>query len=189
MSTPEMSTPKIPFTRPLSLGEISETPSIVPVTASEAECRAIAAFLGIPAVESCKATFEVRSRRDGGVVVHGTVGAAVVQSCVVTLAPVPQTVVERVDVTFVPPAVAAKLAEEIDYEATGDDPPDVLEGTAIDLGQIATEHLALGLDPYPRAPGAAFAATEDADAAEEDAPPSPFAELARLKGKIPDGER
>ncbi|WP_153483317.1 DUF177 domain-containing protein [Segnochrobactrum spirostomi] len=161
----------------------------MPVTATEAECRALATFLGIAAVESCKATYEVRSRRDGGVIVNGTVGAAVVQSCVATLAPVPQTVVERVHITYLPPTVAAKLAEEIDFEVTGDDPPDVLDGTTIDLGAITTEHLALGLDPYPRAPGAEFTVAGETEEADADTPRSPFAELARLKGNAPDGER
>jgi hypothetical protein len=51
----------------------------------------------------------------------------------------------------------------------------------IDLGAIAAEHLALGLDPYPRAPGAEFADHIE-DAARET---SPFAALGLLKKEDP----
>ena len=57
-----------------------------------------------------------------------------------------------------------------------DDPPEAIRDGVIDLGAVATEFLLLGLDPYPRKPGAVF-----------DAPPAgdpkshPFAALAALK--------
>ena len=48
----------------------------------------------------------------------------------------------------------------------------------IDLGALAAEFFALGLDPYPRKPGAEFVAPP------EPAPPdSPFAALAGTGGK------
>ena len=48
---------------------------------------------------------------------------------------------------------------------------------AVDLGAIATEFLLLGIDPYPRKPGAVF----DAPVAEDDPSSHPFAALAALK--------
>jgi hypothetical protein len=55
--------------------------------------------------------------------------------------------------------------------------PEPLVGGKVDLGAIATEFLILGLDPYPRKPGAVF------DPPPEDrASDSPFAALAKLKG-------
>jgi hypothetical protein len=58
------------------------------------------------------------------------------------------------------------------------DPPDPIVNGRIDLGALASEFLALGLDPYPRKPGVEFKSlTEDAD----DARPSPFAVLGKLK--------
>jgi hypothetical protein len=63
-------------------------------------------------------------------------------------------------------------------EQEGDeDPPDPIVDGRIDLGALAAEFLALGLDPYPRKPGAAFAGAEP-----EPERDSPFAALARLKG-------
>ena len=55
-----------------------------------------------------------------------------------------------------------------------EDPPDPIVDGKVDLGALAAEFLALALDPYPRKPGAEFAAPEVAE------PDSPFAELARL---------
>ena len=56
--------------------------------------------------------------------------------------------------------------------------PDVYRDGRIDLGAIVAEHLALGLDPYPRSPGVAFDGHIEDDPA---ADPSPFAALAALK--------
>ena len=57
-----------------------------------------------------------------------------------------------------------------------DDEPDPIVDGKIDLGALAAEFLALGLDPYPRKPGAEFAAP----VAEED-DDSPFAPLDHFK--------
>jgi len=51
-----------------------------------------------------------------------------------------------------------------------------LIGGAVDLGALATEFLILGLDPYPRQPGAVFRPPADARPDE-----GPFAALAKLK--------
>jgi hypothetical protein len=58
-----------------------------------------------------------------------------------------------------------------------DDAPEELESPNYDLAGPLLEELVLALDPYPRAPGEAFAATEPLDAPKE----SPFAVLKRLK--------
>jgi hypothetical protein len=57
--------------------------------------------------------------------------------------------------------------------------PEYYHGGQIDLGVIAAEHLALGLDPYPRGAGSEFQGH-----VEEASGPgfSPFAALARLRG-------
>jgi hypothetical protein len=66
-------------------------------------------------------------------------------------------------------------------EPTDDDPeaPDEIpyQGSTIDLGEAATEQLALALDPYPRLPGA------ELDPAARDREPSPFGSLTALRPK------
>ena len=66
---------------------------------------------------------------------------------------------------------AGGSAEEVSLDG-----PEPLTGAAIDLGAIATEFLILGIDPYPRKPGAVFEAPSSAD---RDA--TAFAALAALK--------
>ena len=56
------------------------------------------------------------------------------------------------------------------------DGPEPLIGGAVDLGAIAIEFLILGIDPYPRKPGAVFEASPAGDD-----PAKPFAALAALK--------
>ena len=63
-----------------------------------------------------------------------------------------------------------------------DDTPDPLVGGAIDLGAIASEFLTLGIDPYPRSPGASFSEPEPAPEA-----PGPFAVLRQVNAKDGDG--
>jgi hypothetical protein len=64
-------------------------------------------------------------------------------------------------------------AEAIDAEG-----PDLFHAGTIDLGAIAVEHLALALDPYPRAAGVEFEGYRED---EQDQLSSPFAALGRLK--------
>jgi uncharacterized metal-binding protein YceD (DUF177 family) len=55
------------------------------------------------------------------------------------------------------------------------------DGATIDLGGAIADTLALALDPYPRSAGADEALREAGVISEAEA--SPFAVLARLKGK------
>ena len=65
-----------------------------------------------------------------------------------------------------------------------DDPPDEIIGNTVDLGALAAEFLGLALDPYPRKPGAEFAAlTEDPPGAP--AAPSKVSPFAILKNARP----
>lgn len=171
----------LPFSRPIPVREIGYAPTRITVEAEPAERSALARLLGVPSVDRLKAAFELRARHGGRIAVHGTLEANVVQACILTLAPVPVDVSDEIDMVFAPPGDEAlyKPGEELDLDAFGEDPPDVIEGDAIDLGALAAEHLSLALDPYPRAPGATF--DEISEGEGEDVPPSPFAALARLK--------
>ena len=111
--------------------------------------------------------------------VTGTVSAQAGQTCVVTLEPLDSVVEEPVDLLFTPQA-AEVPAEEVSLRAD-EEPPEPLVDGRVDLGAIATEFLLLGLDPYPRKPGAQFAAPQvDTGGAH------PFAALEALK-KRPGG--
>jgi uncharacterized metal-binding protein YceD (DUF177 family) len=120
------------------------------------------------------------SRYGSKVHVQGRVRAKVGQTCVVTLEPVENSVDEKVDLTFAPGADETEGEVEL---RSDQDPPEPLTGDAIDLGQLATEFLVLGIDPYPRKSGVEFAPIKVG----EDAP-KPFAALADLKKRLGGGD-
>ena len=149
--------------------------------ADEEQRCALAERLAVPEIRALRAVLLVRPVPGRAFTVRGKVEATVVQTCVVTLEPFPSSVEEEVDVTLM-------RAEDLDparrgrdelVDAAESDGPELFHAGRIDLGVIAGEHLAIGLDPYPRAPGVTFAGhiEDDADAA------SPFAALAELKGR------
>lgn len=113
--------------------------------------------------------------------VAGVVRAKVVQACVVTLDPVSEIVEEAFDRRFTEDENA--VGSDLDFDPVADDPPELIE-TGVDVGLVASEALALGLNPYPRKAGVAF---DGAQATPPGAEPirsadlKPFAGLAALK--------
>ncbi len=101
----------------------------------------------------------------------------------VTLEPVENAVEEAVDLDFAPGQAIEtdKKAKTARKRAGADDPPEPLVDGMLDLGALAIEFLILGINPYPRKIGVAFAAPKVEDAGEH-----PFAALQALK-KRPGG--
>jgi hypothetical protein len=104
---------------------------------------------------------------------------------VVTLEPIENAIEEAVDLDFAPTADGAEAAPKKARKRapSNDEPPEPLLDGMLDLGALATEFLILGIDPYPRKPGAQFAAPKAEDAGEH-----PFAVLEALK-KRPGGRQ
>jgi uncharacterized metal-binding protein YceD (DUF177 family) len=123
-------------------------------------------------------------RMGAGVHVTGRVKAKVGQICVVTLEPIESAIEEAVDLEFVPLAAGVEPAPKIARKRARDaDPPEPLVDGTLDLGALATEFLILGIDPYPRKPGAEFAPAPAEDAGER-----PFAALEALKKRLGGGQ-
>ena len=144
--------------------------------AAEPEQRlAIARVLDLLAVEAFTAAVRLSPWRDG-VQVDATWSATVTRACSLTLESFGSALSGDFAVRLAPPAAAQDLdsPEEIVLDLEADDPPDALDGDAVALGSLLVEHLALELEPFPRAPGARF------EPPPEPAEPSPFAALARL---------
>jgi hypothetical protein len=87
-----------------------------------------------------------------------------------------------VDVRFAPETTAnsgsVSATETQTFSLTDEDEPDPVIDGKIDLGALAAEFFALGLDPYPRKPGAIL----DEERTNSDSIDSPFAALAQ-RGK------
>ena len=148
------------------------------IAADETERAALARRFKLPSVQSLAAEFHV-TRSGRGARVRGEARAQVTQTCIVSLEPFPAEVVEEIDVRFAPVVAEKrqpKIEEEVRFEL--EDEPDPLIDGQVDLGELAAEFIALGLEPYPRKPGVAFEAPEE-DAEE----PSPFSTLESLRNR------
>jgi len=132
----------------------------------------IARTLDLASLEAFEADLSLAPAREGWRL-SGRILASAVQTCGITLEPLPVAVDERFSVDLVEAAEPVET-DEIDI-AVDDDAPDLIEDGRIDLGQYAVEQLALTLDPFPRKPGAEFVQPE------EPAEISPFAVLKAFR--------
>jgi uncharacterized metal-binding protein YceD (DUF177 family) len=170
-----------PWRFPVALDDVAEDGAHFDLIA-DAEIRAaVARIAGLRELPRLRADFEVKRLGDDALQVTGRISATVEQACVVTLEPVANEVEEEVALLFAPPKAAAAppAARERDgdeFVAPGADEVELLVGGQVDLGAIATEFLILGLDPYPRKPGAVFEPPPEAEPET-----GPFAALAALK--------
>jgi uncharacterized metal-binding protein YceD (DUF177 family) len=117
-----------------------------------------------------------------GAEVTGHFDAVVEQVCGVSLDPFEQPLSGEVFVQAVPagsPNAPSHHGDELELDPDSADPPDVLDGDAIDLAALVVEHLALEIDPFPRKPGAEF----DYQPPEDET--SPFAALKKLQQPKP----
>jgi hypothetical protein len=171
------------FQRYLAVRKVGEGGLVHDIEANETERSRLAAFLGVLSLESLGVQFRVQRWRARGLKLEGVLRARVVQSCVVTLEPVESIIETRFERRFLPAEMIdpeGDGGDDIFVDPEGEDPPEPMTHE-IDLGAIAVEELALGIDPYPRKPGSSFAADE---AAGDASSASPFAALAKLKGRL-----
>lgn len=181
------------FPRLVRADAVQRTDVVETIEATEQERIRLAERLDLVSVDRLVATVRMKSARGGQMVrVTGSLEASVVQSCVVSLEPVPEEVSDEFVALFAPESLIPKEEDEIYIDPTSedDDFPEPIINGKIDIGELVIQQLSLALDPYPRAEGAEFAGFGDADdeeimVEEVETPvrPNPFAALERLKPK------
>jgi uncharacterized metal-binding protein YceD (DUF177 family) len=172
-----MEKPTTAWSVPITVAEISEEGAHYELSADAEARAAIAEAAGLRDLPKLDAVFDLH-RLGESVKVRGEVSAKVGQTCVVTLEPIENDVRETVDLVFAPPAkVSGDEDDESPRRREKGEPPEPLEAGVVDLGAVAAEFLILGLDPYPRKPGAKF--DQPKDRGEGSA--HPFTGLAALK--------
>ena len=128
----------------------------------------VAAQLKILRVDSFAWELTAKPWGKKGFRLDGIVKGLVAQACTITLSPVIENIEEIVDLRFVPEETLkgksrkTGFEEDINFDATPEDEPETYSGDLFDAMPFVIEHLALGLDPYPRTEGAAFAEIETA---------------------------
>jgi uncharacterized metal-binding protein YceD (DUF177 family) len=171
-----------PLSRVVRIDALPKEGQSVTIEASAPEREALAKLYDLPAVAALTAELRVEPAGRGGARVTGAVHGELTQICVVTLEPFDATVDEAVDVRFAPAAEEGRARrperETVTLALADEDDPDPMVDGKIDLGALTAEFFALGLDPYPRKPGAEFVAPV------AQAPPdSPFTALAGRRAK------
>jgi hypothetical protein len=141
-----------PFSYVLDVDRVPEAGLDITISANPQERQALADFDKIPKIGHLDAAFHIAPRGEGCFNVSGEVHARITQICVASLDPFESDVVETIDVDFAPQDQLEAVSVDLDSE----EPPDPIIDGKIDIGALAGEFLALGLDPYPRKPGAKF---------------------------------
>jgi hypothetical protein len=191
------------FFRPVRVDDLPPGGRSFESTASASERDALARRFSLAGRARLEVAGEVVAIRGGTVVrLVAKLCADVTQTCVVTLAPLERRIeAEFVRLYSAQAAAAAADGEEIFYDEEAEE-IEPLTGNRIDAGEAAAEQLALELDPFPRAPGAAAEAGEGAAFAAgaagaqgargtegEGEPAGPFAALSALAGRAPQKQR
>lgn len=128
------------------------------IVARDQEREGLAKRFKLQDLSRLEAILNVDHARDGMFAVMGNFRADVVMTCVVTLEPVPLTIMEPIDVLFAPPN---RIGRPEDMTELGDlEEPEPLEDGMIDMGELVAQHLAMAMPLYPRKEGVAFESQE-----------------------------
>ena len=181
---PAHAPPAPEFSRPVDIESLSEAAvTRLDINADAEERTNLAHRFGLVQLDSLAATISLERNVAGDVSLSGQLKAEVVQTCVVSLEPVRSKIEARFARIFSPAAeLGAETPDEIFIAPEGDEPPEYLAGGYVDVGEVVAETLGLEIEPFPRAPGAVFAASAAPSEAEKNPEKSgPFAALAKLK--------
>lgn len=158
-------------------------PTTFEITVDAAGRSALAASLDVDEIRKVRFTGEVAPQGGRDWHLRGTLGATVVQPCVVTLDPVVTRIDEEVSRTYVAEFEEPEAAEvEMPEDDTVEPIPQVL-----DLEAVMAEALSLAIPAFPRAEGVELGQTvytEDGVAPMTDEDAKPFAGLSALKAQL-----
>jgi len=149
---------------------------------------ALATELGIIEIRKLRLEGEIAPQGGRDWKLNATLGATVVQECVVTLEPVVTRIDEPLSRTYVADFEEIEAAEA---EMPEDDTVEPIPGV-LDLEAVLAEALALALPPFPRAAGAELGQAvyaEDGATPMTDEDAKPFASLGALKAALEDKDK
>ncbi len=179
---PEPTAPPVPLQWDMETATVPANGIEIIKSATEPERQAVATQLNLVSCDALTATYRVRRLAGDRYGVRGKLTADVVQACVVSLAPVLETLSATFSVEFRPAEEVAALGGVIDLDDEIDIEP--IEAHRMAVGRVVFEELAAAINPYPRRPGAEFTPSE-VDTAASAAAVNPFAILAKLKTSKP----
>src|SRR5690606_11389468 len=122
------------LSRRFDVGALGSSGHFERITATPEERAALVAEWGILDLPALEAELTLRPWRTVGVKVEGRLRAVAVQACVVTLEPVPQSIDEAFEATFMPEGIAPRVDPKTEVEVTlgEEDPPEPFDGRLLD---------------------------------------------------------
>lgn len=170
------------FNRPVRGETVGDREVGYEIEADAEERAALARRFALLALDRLAATVSLRRPGEGkSLRARVSFAADVVQSCVVTLDPVPDHIEESFEVVYVPEREAGAGATEEVLNVDDVEPPEVMVDGLVDIGEALAEHLALALEPYPRKAGVSVEDVPRQGGTEPEE--NPFAILRRLKAR------
>lgn len=172
-----------PLQKIYDLADLSEAGDEVTVAAGAGDLARLAEWAGVEAIERFEGIVTLRRLSASRFHYRAVLNADVVQSCVVSLAPVRSHLERRFSrlLYLLPRGHRHEPGEQkstaLTLAAGDDEVPEEIESPRYDLAGPLLEELSLGIDPYPRASGVEFKLPAGGEEDEE----SPFAVLRRLK--------
>lgn len=152
-------------------------------TATPEECAAVAAALQVPQVKELKAHYELSAISTGRYKLVGELRARLVQTCVVSLEPIENTLELPFEAEFRtdPDQLRNTGSNEDEVEILTLPDFEPIENGQLAVGRVVFDTLGSGIDPYPRKEGAIFNWSDEEGARAI----SPFSALAKLKRETP----
>ncbi|MFV0626639.1 MAG: YceD family protein [Alphaproteobacteria bacterium] len=165
------------FSYPLLVADLPNVENKYSLCATEENLEYIKEVLGVEKVRSFSTEIKVKlSHKSGIMKVRGTVDAELDLESVISLKPFTKKYHQNFEVDYDINATQ----ENLDGAKFGLDDKvyDTIQNGKIDLVDIAIEHLALGIEDYPRKDGETFSFKSEFT---EEEKPNPFAVLSALK--------
>lgn len=170
--------PKPEFSFIVHPSELEGVETKFELTAESDERTALSKRFGINAIEAFSLILKMKPlRKENTIRLRGRLYATVIQSCVVSVLPVKNTIEEEFEIFF---------REQFQIDRSEDEDIDEWEpyfDDSIDIGDISSGELALAIDPYPRVPELSDDAIGPYLRKRGDPETAPFAGLAALKRK------
>ena len=155
------------------------TPVSLSFEADGPELEALKRYAEVEAVTSFKSQLKITPLSAGKFKVKGSLQVEAVQASVVDLSAVPASIDEDFNVEFWPQELAGNKGEKaVSFE---EQPPELIVGGRIPIGEFLCELFSVSLDPYPRNADDRFSW----DSGEKESHTTPFGELMRLRQKKP----
>lgn len=175
--------PENEFSRLYAPEKLNRRKQSLSLKAKEEERAALAERFSFVSLDALEGDLTLEPNEAGDLLmVRGLLRASVVQSCILSGQPLQKQLEEPFEILYSFTPVDEE--EDIIIDIAAEDPPEVVGPEGVDFGECLAQHLAVALDPYPKAPDAVWSGESlDETPKEEEVKrtSNPFAVLKGLK--------